>query len=165
LWNELNWEKRSDAPRREYWTNTLNKPYSYGSGAGRRTYLPGPTHPVIEDCTDALEKELGFRYEACFLNGYETARDALGWHSDDDDGIDHNFPIAVISLYGEGPANGLRSIMVKAINTDDIETFVLNDGSLFLMPAGSQFTHMHKIPKAGHVVRPRISLTYRKLKV
>jgi alkylated DNA repair dioxygenase AlkB len=167
LWNELDWERRDDAPRREYWYNTLNRPYSYGRGAGLRTYYPRPTHSVIEGITDILETELGFRYEGCFLNSYETSRDALGWHSDDDPGIDHNYPIAVVSLYGDGPSNGFRVIQTKKIASDsersDIESFILKDGSLFLMDAGSQSTHLHRIPKAGFVAKPRISLTYRKL--
>jgi len=40
----------------------------------------------------------------------------------------------------------------------------LEPGSLFLMKAGMQDTHYHRIPKAGFVVtKPRISLTYRGL--
>jgi alkylated DNA repair dioxygenase AlkB len=40
---------------------------------------------------------------------------------------------------------------------------MLSHGSLLIMPAGSQFTHRHKIPKAGRKVNPRISLTFRGL--
>jgi alkylated DNA repair dioxygenase AlkB len=163
LWDELNWERRADAPRREYWINTLNRSYTYGRGVGVRTYFPQETHPLIEKCTDALEKHLGFRFEGCFLNGYESERDALGWHADDDPGIDHAFPIAVISLYGEPVNAGLRTIQTKNKETSEIESFILGDGSLFLMDAGMQDTHFHRIPKAGFKVRPRISLTYRKL--
>jgi alkylated DNA repair dioxygenase AlkB len=151
LWNELSWERRDDAPRREYWVNSLNRSYTYGRGAGIRTYYPRPTHAAIENITDNLEKELGFRYEGCFLNGYATERDALGWHADDDPGIDHNFPIAVISIYGNGSETALRTIQTKPIDGDIINSFVLEDGSLFLMKAGMQSTHRHR------------SLTYRKL--
>jgi|GEM_PF-4530953 len=31
------------------------------------------------------------------------------------------------------------------------------------MPAGSQFTHVHRIPKVGHKVGPCLSLTFRGL--
>jgi hypothetical protein len=34
LWGELAWERRPDAPRREYWTNLFGRPYTYGSGRG-----------------------------------------------------------------------------------------------------------------------------------
>lgn len=179
LWNELAWEKRDGAPRREYWVNSFDRSYTYGHNEGRRTYQPQVTHEVIEKVTDALEARLGFRYEGCFLNGYETGKDALGWHADDDKGIDHEFPIAVVSLYGDGPKNNLRTILIKEkpiaqngiISANamrdsllaTIQNYVLADGSLFLMDAGMQQTHVHKIPKAGFVARPRISLTFRKL--
>jgi hypothetical protein len=39
----------------------------------------------------------------------------------------------------------------------------LAPGSLFLMHAGMQATHEHRIPKVGHEVKPRISMTYRGL--
>ncbi len=37
----------------------------------------------------------------------------------------------------------------------------LGDGSLFVMPAGMQNTHKHKIPKGDRKMDARISLTYR----
>lgn len=164
LWDELSWEQRSDAPRREYWTNTLNRSYTYGHGAGIRTYLPQETHPIIEYITEKLKDELGFVYEGCFLNGYESERNSLGWHADDDSGIDHLFPISVVSLYGDGPKNGFRAIQTKMIGYPDVTEYMLDDGSLFIMDAGMQHTHMHRIPKAGYKTKPRISLTFRKLK-
>lgn len=163
LWDELAWERRSDAPRREYWTNTLQRSYTYGEGRGQRTYLPQASHPAIEAAADRLQAKFGWRYEGCFLNGYEGARDALGWHADDDEGIDHAFPIAVVSLYGPGAASNLRTIQTRSLETGALESYPLADGSLFLMGAGMQATHQHRIPKSGFQVRPRISLTFRKL--
>jgi len=37
----------------------------------------------------------------------------------------------------------------------------LGPGSVFIMHPGMQQTHQHRIPKAGKVVSPRISLTFR----
>ncbi len=159
LWNELAWEKREFAPRREYWTNIFNRSYTYGSGAGQRTYEPNVTHPSIESVSDRLEALLNFRYAACFLNGYETARDHLGFHADDDPGINHERPIAVVTV-GSG-----RLIKFLEKETGEKGEIFLEPGSLFLMHAGMQDTHLHSIPKAGFVVKiPRISLTFRSLK-
>ncbi len=158
LWNELNWEHRPTTPRREYWTNTFSRSYTYGRGVGERTYESRPTHAAIEAVSDALEAELGFRYEGCFLNGYATSKDALGFHADDDPNIDHSRPIAVVTV-GDG-----RDIECRAKEGGDKLRVFLEPGSLFLMHAGMQDTHLHRIPKAGFVVkRPRISLTYRGL--
>jgi alkylated DNA repair dioxygenase AlkB len=159
LWKDLPWERRTR--RREYWTNSLNRDYTYGSGVGQRTYQSNITHPMIEYVTDLLEPVVGFRYEGCFLNGYEDAKDALGYHSDDDPGINHERPIAVVTV------GGGRDIHFKEIGEPDSthEHQFLDSGSLLLMHAGMQSTHLHKIPKAGFVVtKPRISLTFRSLK-
>ena len=167
LWQDLAWERRPDAPRREYWTTLRNQPYTYGRGAGVRTYAPQPDHALIIEGRNAIAEQYGFLLEGCFLNGYETARDWLGWHSDDDPGIDHTKPIAIITV-GQGRAIQFRTIIEPFGNGSkgvfgDPETLMLEPGSLCLMPAGMQFSHQHRIPKAGMAVKPRISLTYRGL--
>ena len=157
LWAELDWERRPDAPRREYWTNVLGRDYSYGHGAGRRTYSSRPTHPAVEAVADALEARMGWRYEGMFANGYENERDGLGWHADDDPAIDHTRPIAVVTV-GAG-----RDIQFKPIAGGEAEKLFLDPGSLLLMRAGMQGTHLHRIPKASFRAAPRVSLTFRGL--
>jgi len=157
LWAELDWERRPNTPRKEYWTNVFGRSYTYGKRE-ERTYESRVTHPAIEEVSDALEAELGFRYEGCFLNGYADASDSLGPHADDDPNIDHSRPIAVVTV-GDG-----RDIECIDKETGSRIRIFLESGSLFLMNAGMQSTHLHRIPKAGFVVkRPRISLTYRGL--
>jgi alkylated DNA repair dioxygenase AlkB len=159
LWTELRWERRPDAPRREYWTNIFDRDYTYGRGEGIRTYASQPTHPLIESIKRRLTTLLGFEYEACFLNGYATGKDALGWHSDDDPNINHERPIAVVTLGGQRQIDYMRK------DKTEKKSIMLTNGSLFLMKAGMQDTHFHRIPRAGHVVTvPRISLTYRALR-
>lgn len=177
LRSELDWERRPDAPRSEYWTNTLGRSYTYGRGAGVRTYESKPSHGVISLINHSMM--LGFKagqfdaallcardhakietmFEGCFLNMYENSRDSLGWHADDDPGIDHTRPIAVVTL-GEG-----RPLRIRPIdNLHDVAEVFLKPGSLLLMHAGMQDTHHHSIPKVGYECGPRISLTYRGLK-
>lgn len=186
LRNELTWERREDAPRSEYWWNSLGRSYTYGRGRGERTYKPQREHPIIQ----AINVTLGLNtmdrlYEGCFLNMYEDGRDALGWHSDDDPGIDHSRPIAVVTL------GNARDIQFKRMPFTDVhtshcnlgeykgvckygkdetcpalepaETVRLQPGSLLLMHAGMQDTHLHRIPRAGYECGPRISLTFRGL--
>jgi alkylated DNA repair dioxygenase AlkB len=168
LWSQLAWERRPDAPRREYWTTLLNRPYTYGRGRGIRTYEPQPDHRLIQQARQRLLDEHDHWLEGCFLNGYEHGRDWLGWHSDDDPGIDHRKPIAIITV-GEGRAIQFRKILEPdgpGFNGRfaDTKTLMLEPGSLCLMDAGMQFTHQHRIPKLGlHAVKPRVSLTFRGL--
>lgn len=98
LWDELSWERRPDAPRRECWMNDFMRPYTYGSGRGVRTYDAKAWHPIPLDLQTRLDRETGTWFEGCFVNGYEGPRDHLGWHADDSPEIDDGRPIAVISL-------------------------------------------------------------------
>lgn len=159
LTESLNWERRKDAPRSEYWTSTLGKPYTYGRGAGQRTYYSQPTYWPIERVKDILEERLGFRYEGCFLNMYKDGHDHLGWHSDDDPGINHARPIAVVSL------GASRVLSMRSRNGADHDAVPLHTGSLLLMGAGMQQDWQHKITRGDREgLGPRISLTFRSLK-
>lgn len=158
LWNDVPWERRSDAPRRECWMNDLDRSYTYGRGAGQRTYEPKPWHAIAKSIQTLLWEEYGHRLAGCFLNGYEGPRDHLGWHADDDPKIDHAAPIAIVSF---GYA---REIWFRENGSDLIEKLLLENGSLALMAAGMQQTHQHRIPKNSNMnCGRRISLTYRGL--
>ncbi len=70
--------------------------------------------------------------------------------------MDDNRPIAIVSLGAE------REIYFCPIgNTAEITKLKLANGSICVMPAGMQDTHLHKIPKAGFDCGPRVSLTFR----
>jgi hypothetical protein len=173
LWNGLSWERRGDAPRREYWTNIFGRDYSYGRGAGLRTYHSQNSHHAIDECALALinHPEVLVDFEGCFLNGYEDAHDWLGWHEDDDPGINHERPIAIVTLYGGEGVDTPRSIQFREklgvvdgkMTYGEVVDLPLEQGSLCLMPAGFQATHQHRIPKAGFQTKSRISLTFRSL--
>lgn len=185
LWDELDW--RRVTRRREYWTNNFNRPYSYGKPEYARVYEPQPTHEIIESYRKALYFITKTNFEGCFLNGYESAQDALSWHADDDPGIDHTKPIAIVTLY-DGPVNTSKMVVHKNqkepmprtiefmeqpdrdATREEIKALQkarrsveMGQGSLILMKPGMQFTHFHQIPKVGFVPRPRISLTFRGL--
>lgn len=168
LWNELNWERRGQTPRREYWTNTLGRSYTYGSGNGVRTYDSHPSHSSIEAVHEALLRLSGVEFEGCFLNGYEGKKDSLDWHADDDPGIDHSKPIAVVTLGQPREINFREVIEARSVTHKGAfgprEELLLEHGSLLLMHAGMQQTHQHKIPRHySEKCGPRISLTFRGL--
>lgn len=156
LWTELDWQRRGNTPRREYYANDVGVPYVYGRGAGEREYLPQPWHPVMRDLQSQLEAYTGVRFEVCFLNGYENQKDHLGWHADDSPEMDDDRPIAIISL-------GVQREIWFCPQTDTkaVDKLALASGSLCLMAPGMQDTHFHRIPKAGFDCGERISLTFR----
>ncbi len=156
LWSELEWERRGNTPRREYYANDVPAPYVYGRGAGVREYLPRDWHPLMRTLQAAVEARIGARMEVCFLNGYEDGSDHLGWHADDSPEMDDARPIAIVTLGAE------RDIWFRANGAPgEVARLKLAHGSLCLMHAGMQRTHEHRIPKAGFICGPRVSLTFR----
>jgi alkylated DNA repair dioxygenase AlkB len=157
LWTGLEWERRPDAPRRECWMNDFGAAYTYGRGAGVRTYEARSWNPLVLEVRDRLATMTGTAFEGCFVNGYEGPRDHLGWHADDSPEIDGNRPIGVVSL------GSARNIMFREKGSSETESVLLEPGSLLLMKAGMQATHEHRIPKHAANCGARISLTFRGL--
>lgn len=158
---DIEWDERTPA-RREAFYSTTGEDYTYGSGEFARTYTPRNMFDMLRLIQISawsmheFDSELP-SFELCFLNRYENEKQQLGWHADDDLGIDHSKPIAVVSLGAE------REIWVKPIGSghDEVEKIRLAHGSLLLMMPGMQQTHYHRIPKNDRPCGPRISLTYR----
>lgn len=155
-WMGLPWEQR-DAPRRECFFSSVGAPYSYGTGAGRRTYWPKEMPELVTSLTEDVEQACGVVFELCFANGYAGERQHLGWHADDSPEMDDDRPIAVMSL------GAAREIWVKSTGAgfEEVEKILLPSGSLFVMAAGMQDTHVHRIPKNPSPCGPRVSLTWR----
>lgn len=152
----LEWERRGDAPRCEYYCNDFEKPYVYGKGAGQRTYYPRPYHGVVLDIRKKLENLTGHSFEVCFLNRYLNQSDHLGWHADDSPEMDDNRPIVTVSLGVE------REIWFRPkTSPQDVTKVLLQNGSACIMLPGMQDTHEHRIPKASFQCGERISLTFR----
>lgn len=157
---DLDWIQRENCPREEYWDTKKGNPYTYGKGMGIRTYQPNKPSSDVDFIRNKLYDDYGVYYDGCFLNKYNKDKNHLGWHADDDLGIDHSKPIAVISFGQE------RDINWKEIGSKGFECIssqLLGQGSLFLMPAGMQSTHYHRIPKSPFPVDIRISMTFRAL--
>lgn len=159
LWPTLPWDQRTEA-RKECFFNERGTDYTYGGGVGIRTYSPAGKHLIpdwVRECWALVEKRFGASFEACFINGYEHHRQHLGWHADDSDMIDHGQPIVVVSFGAK------REIWTRENGSSEVGKWPLGHGSIFLMPAGYQQTHMHRIPKHSAVCGKRISLTFRAL--
>lgn len=156
LRDEIPWEQR-DAPRKECFMSRYTDPYTYGKGAGVRTYTPHAFTPVVNAVLGMTDHYGTGGLDLCFANYYDGPRDHLGWHADDSIEIDHTYPIAVVSFGAE------REIWTRANNNPtEISKQLLANGSLFIMEAGFQQMYQHRIPKHGALCGPRLSLTFRK---
>lgn len=107
LWNNLNWIQHDKVPRKEYYVNDHNVPYSYGIAPYARVYYSQPTTPEIVDIRRLVEANLWcltgnlYDMDVCFLNGYKDGFDQLGWHSDNSPEMDDKRPIITVSLGAE----------------------------------------------------------------
>jgi alkylated DNA repair dioxygenase AlkB len=166
--NSTPWIQVTDA-RLECFMSATTDTYTYGEGRGVRTYTSVPYSPLVLDIQCQLNRDdiggldgaMGavFKYNVCFLNRYDSATMQLGWHSDDSPGMDHEHPIAVVS-FGQPREIWWRERGQTGIIPAD-QRQLLEHGSIFVMPAGMQRTHQHRIPKGDKPMSTRVSLTYR----
>ena len=159
LWNRLPFVRRDNTPRLECWMNDYGTPYTYGSGRGVRTYEPVPYDLLITELRDKINETTDHYMDACFINGYASERDHLGWHADDSPEINDNCAIGIIS-FGAEREIWFRPKGTKGPHTDSV---LMKAGSLVLMAPGMQDEWEHRIPKHSSNCEPRISLTYRGL--
>lgn len=95
------------------------------------------------------------RYNSCLLNLYHSGNEGMGWHSDDEDSIGKNTPIASLSFGAE------RKFSFKHKQTRQIISLVLDHGSLLMMKDTTQTNWLHSLPKSKIITQPRINLTFR----
>lgn len=158
----LNWLTVVKA-RKEYFMSTIpNIKYSYGNPLYANEYLGLEFTPNVKLLLDKINSDFGTEYNVVFLNRYDSALDHIGWHKDDSPEMDTNHPICVVSL---GQTRRIQTVEKEFIkDKNKISEYNLTDGSLFIMPAGFQETHFHRIPKEGFNCKTRISLTFRRYK-
>lgn len=174
LWNSLPWI-RGDVPRRECWLNTTGDVYTYGTEPFARTYEPhdldiGSNNPgirLISEIMGTLNYLTVANYNCCFVNGYETGKDHLGWHSDDSPEMDNKHPISVISFGEEREIWFRHRTWIPdpgGYQVVDSEKLLLEDGSLLIMKEHMQQEWQHRIPKSSkHESGSRVSLTFRRV--
>lgn len=136
--------------------------YTYGSGVGVRTYTPVPYSDEVTFIQNHLNFQLrqkNWSYNVCFLNRYDNSQMQLGWHADDSPGMDMDHPIAVVS-FGQPREIWWRPNGQTGVVPPE-QRQLLEHGSLFIMPAGFQRTHQHRIPKGDREMSTRVSMTFR----
>lgn len=153
------WQQVEGVPRKECFMALKPTTYAYDTFSGPRSYSSVPLTFPVSTVMEHLNHLWGTTYNVCFLNYYDTQKEALGWHADNSPGMDLDHPIAVVSFGAE------RYIYVKEKGYKGLvpkeNQYLLKHGSVFIMPKGMQRTHLHKIPKHDRECGPRISLTFR----
>ena len=164
LLRDIAWVRVTETRQEAFMSDPIMS-YTYGSGAGTRTYTSTLYEEPVKEIQDRvntfLETEFGWGgMNGCFLNRYDDDRQHLGWHADNFVGMDHSKPIAVVS-FGQAREIWWRPFGFKG-EIPESQRQLLENGSLFIMRPGMQHTHEHRIPKGGRAMTPRVSLTYRR---
>lgn len=164
LLTEVTWIRVTETRQEAFMSDPIMS-YTYGSGPGERTYTSTLYVDLVLEVQERINAFLASEFgwgdlNGCFLNRYDDARQHLGWHADNFVGMDHDQPIAVVS-FGQPREIWWRENGQKGVIPDD-QRQMLGNGSLFIMKPGMQNTHEHRIPKGGHEMDPRVSLTYRR---
>lgn len=156
LTNEIAWDD-VQYTRRECFMSDEKREYQYIENGP--IYESIPFHPLVKEIMEKINDEYGYKLDVCFLNYYADKSKALGWHADDSHPIDQTQPIAVVS-FGQEREIWWKPMDYKGTIPEEWKQ-LLGDGSIFIMEAGMQDTHKHRIPKGDREMKPRISLTFR----
>ena len=111
-----------------------------------------------------LSQEIGFSKEewCCLVTLYESGQSFIPPHSDDEDSIEPNSDIVTVSI-GETRTIEYQNILGPLVEK---QRFDLSHGSVHCMTQSSQKYWEHGIPPLlSSQCQPRISLTFRKLRV
>lgn len=139
-------------PRLEAWYG--NRPYAFG---GRVVEPHSEIPATLRSLRRHVEELAGDqRFDSCFVNYYRSGEDSIAWHSDDDDWIG---PVIASVSFGSA-----RRFRMRHKSTGTTQDFLLGDGDLLVMHAGTQQAWEHCVPPqkgAG----PRLNLTFRQTKV
>lgn len=159
---KLDWVQRENTPRKEYYCSLNGKPYTYGRGAGVRTYEAQVYTPLLTGLTEVNEEVASTNFDVLFLNRYDANRDQLGWHADDSPEMDDARPISIMTFGSEREIWFTKKNGEKIDKGAPVTKVLLENNSILLMPPGLQDSHMHRIPKSPvQDIGTRISLTFR----
>jgi alpha-ketoglutarate-dependent dioxygenase alkB family protein 2 len=115
--------------------------------------------PLLQNVCDYVSKIADCDFNYLLINRYKDGNDTVGFHSDDEIGLDGSAPIACLSL------GCTRQFEFKHATNPAGKGFVipLHPGSLLVMHPPTQTFYKHSLPRSPRVRETRISLTFRKM--
>lgn len=135
--------------------NVLDKVYIYSRSERKLSLM---TKTLYSLC-DIVEKYTEQTFDFVLVNLYESGKDKVDWHSDDEKMMDHSH---IVSLsFGEERQFKFRT---TSLPHKIVWKEFLKSGSLVWMKPGCQDNYQHTVTKTEKKVGPRINLTFRKFK-
>jgi alkylated DNA repair dioxygenase AlkB len=130
--------------------------YSYAS-----FYFKGEVwNDTLLSLKNKLETDSKVKFNSVLLNLYENGKDVINWHSDKEDILVENPIIACINL------GATRKFWFRKKEYGSVKfSYDVEDGDLLIMGENCQRDYLHAILKENYIKEPRISLTFRMVKM
>lgn len=128
----------------------------YDYAYSNHTHLAKPFSPTISMLRQQVETICDFEFNSVLINYYRTGQDSMGYHRDNEAELDSTI-IASLSL------GGTRPFHIKHRVSKQRRTILLENNSLLIMK-NCQEDWEHAIPKSKRYCKPRINLTFRRIK-
>ena len=141
--------------RKVAWFGDAGLDYTYSG----KTKSPIPWSDLLLKLKKMTEEKTGHLFNSCLLNLYHDGSEGMSWHRDNESSIVKDSPIACLSFGAQ------RRFHFKHVETKERITLELEPGSLLLMAGETQTHWLHSLPKTKKVSKPRISLTFRQMKM
>jgi alkylated DNA repair dioxygenase AlkB len=128
--------------------------YDYRYSGHSRIALPWSSEMLL--IRKKVEEICRTTFNSCLFNMYHNGSEGMGWHSDDENSLDPEAPIASLSL-----GASRRFLFRSKENPKAKKEIILEPGSILLMSAECQREWQHSLPVAAKVKEARINLTFR----
>lgn len=148
--------KKIKIPRKQTAYGDNGTSYSFsGTTVNARKWTP-----ILLKIKNDVEKMSGKKFNFCLVNYYETGKNYIGYHKDDEQDLGKAPWIASVS-FGQS-----RKFYFKSDNSKlSVVKTTLNHGCLCLMIHPTNLYWKHSVPKELTVNKPRINLTFRWINV
>tara|TARA_A100001201_G_C4085925_1_gene200475 strand:+ start:1212 stop:1811 length:600 start_codon:yes stop_codon:yes gene_type:complete len=140
---------------RATWVCGFHRPYLYDINGINPLPFPKELHNLLKWMQDFTEAEYNFM----LFSKYETGKDSITWHSDDEKFITKNAPITSLTLL-DGGADP-RTFYLKNIYTKQKHAWDLDSRDIFKMDYICQQKYQHAILKQPKRNGIRYSITFR----
>ncbi len=115
--------------------------------------------PMLRKVLNKTSKFLGINFNICLVNSYETGKNYIGWHSDNEE-KGSKYLIASISLGAERKFSFLHKNKESGSESERVVK-KLENGSLLVMKHPCQDNYLHSLLQEKKIKSKRINLTFR----
>lgn len=140
---------------RATWVCGFHKPYLYNIKNIQPNPFPKDLHPLIRWVQDFTNAEYNF----LLFSKYETGKDSITWHADDEKFITVGSPITSLTVLDD--TADPRTFYLKHTKTKQKHSWDLKTGDIFKMHYQCQEYYHHAILKQPNVKGCRYSITFR----